>query len=165
MPQNDNKSKLQLTLEFIREFRKERNISPTYEEIAMAIYGSTSKRSAQLHLVQPLIESGYLYRNTTGAERTLMLTWKGKRKDVSELDVLTYSPGRQISKYSNRSGVSLRILELLKVQNGQRQVDLSKQLDVIDITPAINFLVREGLVERRDNPNDRRSYLIYLSQK
>jgi DNA-binding MarR family transcriptional regulator len=58
-----------------------------------------------------------------------------------------------------------RALVHIARNQGLRQVDLAEQLEIQPITLArlIDHLVEAGLVERRDDPVDRRAFHIYLT--
>lgn len=48
---------------------------------------------------------------------------------------------------------------------GMRQVDLAEKLDIQPITLArqLDQLAESGLIERRNDPNDRRAYQLFLT--
>lgn len=57
------------------------------------------------------------------------------------------------------------ILAALYKQDGQRPMDLAQAINMAatSLTPTLDRLEGAGLVERRVNPNDRRSVLIHLT--
>lgn len=59
------------------------------------------------------------------------------------------------------------LLSFLWQQDGQTQVELSEkgQIDRSTIGGLIDRLERGGLLERRQHPQDRRSYCIYLTKQ
>ncbi|MDF1510351.1 MarR family transcriptional regulator [Robertmurraya sp. DFI.2.37] len=63
--------------------------------------------------------------------------------------------------------VQFTILHLLWEKEGQKSIDIAKRLhlDGSTITPILDRLVQNGLIERRHDPKDRRINLIYLTEK
>lgn len=59
-----------------------------------------------------------------------------------------------------------RLLVYIQAHEGARQIDLAELLEVQPITLArlVDQLVEQGLAERRPAPNDRRAYLIHLTE-
>ncbi|WP_313798904.1 MarR family transcriptional regulator [Cytobacillus sp.] len=92
-------------------------------------------------------------------------------------DCLCFLLGKTFHKVSHRgkerlsefglTPVQFTILHLLWEKDGQKSIDLAKRLllDGSTITPIVDRLVQNGLIERRQDPADRRINLIYLTQK
>lgn len=59
------------------------------------------------------------------------------------------------------------VLTHLRRQNGRRQTDLACLLELqpISLTRLIDRMVKNGWVERRDDPEDRRTKRIFLTEK
>ncbi|WGL18318.1 MarR family transcriptional regulator [Microbulbifer bruguierae] len=58
-----------------------------------------------------------------------------------------------------------QVLWILHKNQGMKQAELAERMDVapISLTRQIDLLQAEGLVERRQDPQDRRCYRIYLT--
>jgi MarR family transcriptional regulator for hemolysin len=58
------------------------------------------------------------------------------------------------------------VLKRLEMNEGVKQAELAEQLDLQPITLArlVDKLAKLGLVERRDDPNDRRANRLYLTE-
>ncbi|BBM01798.1 MarR family winged helix-turn-helix transcriptional regulator [Microbulbifer sp. GL-2] len=63
------------------------------------------------------------------------------------------------------SGSRWQVLWHLLRQQGQKQAELAERLDIAPISLArqLDNLQREGLVERRPDPQDRRCFRVYLT--
>lgn len=72
-------------LDFIRSFRKEHGISPTYEEIAVGIGRSPEARSNIFSLVKNLIDEGYIKQAASGS-RALVVTRKRYKMAVDRME-------------------------------------------------------------------------------
>ncbi|AMX03357.1 MarR family winged helix-turn-helix transcriptional regulator [Microbulbifer thermotolerans] len=59
-----------------------------------------------------------------------------------------------------------QVLWHLSREEGQKQAELAERMDVapISLTRQLDNLQREGLVERRPDPEDRRCFRIYLTE-
>ena len=57
------------------------------------------------------------------------------------------------------------VLARLRRQEGLNQAALAEQMDLqpISLARLLDRLQHQGLIERRENPADRRAYLLYLS--
>ena len=58
-----------------------------------------------------------------------------------------------------------QVLWILNKQQGMKQAELAERMDVapISLTRQIDLLQAEGLVERRQDPQDRRCYRVFLT--
>lgn len=85
-------------------------------------------------------------------------------KDVSRLMRRAFQ--QQLEGSSCLTLAQARVLVHVARHEGIRQVDLAELLEIQPITLArqLDQLAQEGLVERRPAPNDRRAYLIYLTE-
>ena len=72
----------------------------------------------------------------------------------------------RLKEYNIGSG-QFPYFRMLIHRNGQSQEELSRYFHVDKATAgrAIKKLVDEGYVERRRNPNDRRAYQVFLTEK
>src|SRR5579862_6293963 len=59
------------------------------------------------------------------------------------------------------------VLKRLEMREGVKQAELAEQLDLqpISLARLVDKLSGIGLVERRDDPNDRRANRLYLTEK
>ena len=76
---------------------------------------------------------------------------------------------RQFQQQLEGSGLTLaqaRALIRIVRCEGIRQVDLADRLDIQPITLArqLDQLAEAGLIERRNDPHDRRAYQLYLTE-
>ena len=76
---------------------------------------------------------------------------------------------RQFQQQLEGSGLTLaqaRTLIRIVRCEGIRQVDLADRLDIQPITLArqLDQLAEAGLIERRNDPHDRRAYQLYLTE-
>lgn len=67
----------------------------------------------------------------------------------------------------NHTIFGIYTLASLYKQDGQRPMDLAQAINMLptSLTPTLDRLEDAGLVERRINPNDRRSILLYLTDE
>ncbi len=70
---------------------------------------------------------------------------------------------RDDPRLSSITMAQARTLEQISLHEGIKQVKLAELLEIKPMTlvRAIDSLVEEGLVERREDPSDRRAHLIY----
>lgn len=71
------------------------------------------------------------------------------------------------ARKTGATGAQWRTLKLLERSEGANQGQIAEMLEVEPITACrmIDRLEESGLVERRRDPNDRRAWLIYLTDK
>jgi MarR family transcriptional regulator, transcriptional regulator for hemolysin len=73
----------------------------------------------------------------------------------------------QRARVLNMTRAQWSVLKRLEMKEGVKQAELADQLDLQPITLArlVDKLAGLGLVERRDDPNDRRANRLYLTEK
>jgi MarR family transcriptional regulator for hemolysin len=73
----------------------------------------------------------------------------------------------QRARALNMTRAQWSVLKRLEMKEGVKQAELAQQLDLQPITLArlVDKLAKLGLVERRDDPNDRRANRLYLTEK
>ena len=73
----------------------------------------------------------------------------------------------QRARVLNMTRAQWAVLKRLEMNEGAKQAELAEQLDLQPITLArlVDKLAGLGLVERRDDPNDRRANRLYLTEK
>ncbi|HEV3043300.1 MAG TPA: MarR family transcriptional regulator [Roseiarcus sp.] len=72
----------------------------------------------------------------------------------------------QRARALNMTRAQWSVLKRLEMNEGVKQAELAEQLDLQPITLArlVDKLAKLGLVERRDDPNDRRANRLYLTE-
>jgi MarR family transcriptional regulator, transcriptional regulator for hemolysin len=75
--------------------------------------------------------------------------------------------GDQRARAMNMTRAQWSVLKRLEMSEGVKQAELADLLDLQPITLArlVDKLAGLGLVERRDDPNDRRANRLYLTEK
>ncbi|MFA0811533.1 MarR family winged helix-turn-helix transcriptional regulator [Microbulbifer epialgicus] len=101
------------------------------------------------------------------------MSGKGMQGDAgTEMSLELHSVARLLRRNFDRrardhglSGSRWQVLWYLLRQQGQKQSELAERLDMAPISLArqLDNLQREGLVERRPDPQDRRCFRIYLT--
>jgi len=90
------------------------------------------------------------------------------------LGLVIYDVARQLRINFDRratgigmSRAQFSILVALKRNEGQRQVDLAEAMELkpISVVRLLDKLEKQGLIERRDDPDDRRAKRLYLTAK
>jgi MarR family transcriptional regulator, transcriptional regulator for hemolysin len=72
----------------------------------------------------------------------------------------------QRARALNMTRAQWSVLKRLEMNEGVKQAELAEQLDLQPITLArlVDKLAKLGIVERRDDPNDRRANRLYLTE-
>jgi MarR family transcriptional regulator, organic hydroperoxide resistance regulator len=83
---------------------------------------------------------------------------------ISQLGARTW--GQKVSDL-NITAVQAMVLRFLYDEDGITSIDLGKktELDSSTMTGILDRLETAGFITRKDNPDDRRSILIYLTEK
>lgn len=83
---------------------------------------------------------------------------------ISQLGVRTW--GQKVSDL-NITAVQAMVLSFLYHEDGVTSIDLGKktELDSSTMTGILDRLETSGIIVRKDNPDDRRSIRIYLTDK
>jgi DNA-binding MarR family transcriptional regulator len=83
---------------------------------------------------------------------------------ISQLGARTW--GQKVSDL-NITAVQAMVLRFLYDEEGVTSIDLGKktELDSSTMTGILDRLEASSLITRKDNPDDRRSILIYLTEK
>jgi len=90
----------------------------------------------------------------------------------SNLSFELYTAARLLRRHFDRlatahglSRARLQVLTVLSRDEGMKQSELAERLDIapITLTRQLDRLQKEGLVERRGDPADRRCHRVYLT--
>jgi MarR family transcriptional regulator for hemolysin len=75
--------------------------------------------------------------------------------------------GDQRARALSMTRAQWSVLKRLEMSQGAKQAELAELLDLQPITLArlVDKLAKLGLVERRDDPNDRRANRLYLTER
>jgi MarR family transcriptional regulator, transcriptional regulator for hemolysin len=86
---------------------------------------------------------------------------------VNDVARLMRTLADQSARVLNMTRAQWAVLKRLEMSEGAKQAELAELLDLQPITLArlVDKLSSLGLVERRDDPNDRRANRLYLTDK